>query len=77
METTYMSVNRWHSGKEPASNVGETQGMHFQFLGQEDPLGRNGNPLQYFCLENSMDREAWKDSVHEGVKSQTQLSTVQ
>ena len=23
------------------------------------PAGRNGNPLQYFCLENSMDRGAW------------------
>ena len=30
-------------------------------LGQEDPLdeGRHGNPLQYSCLENSMDRGAW------------------
>ena len=23
------------------------------------PGGRNGNPLQYFCLENPMDRGAW------------------
>ena len=28
-----------------------------QFLGQEDPWRGNGNPLQYSCLENSMDRE--------------------
>ena len=24
----------------------------------------NGNPLQYFCLENSMDRGAWRATVH-------------
>ena len=40
-------------------------------LGLEDPLG---NPLQYSCLENSMDREAWWATVHGVTKSQTQLS---
>ena len=29
----------------------------------------NGNPLQYFCLENSMDRGTWKPTVHEVTKS--------
>ena len=33
----------------------------------------NGNPLQYSCLENPMDKEAWQATVH-GIKSQTQLS---
>ena len=28
------------------------------------PGGGNGNPLQYSCLENSMDRGAWQASVH-------------
>ena len=28
------------------------------------PGGENGNPLQYSCLENPMDREARKDTVH-------------
>ena len=28
-------------------------------LGQEDPWRKNGNPLQYSCLENSMDRGDW------------------
>ena len=32
-----------------------------QSLGQEDG---NGYPLQYFCLENSMDRGAWRAIVH-------------
>ena len=34
----------------------------------------NGNPLQYSCLENSMDRGAWWATVHGVVKSQTRLS---
>jgi len=32
----------------------------------------NGNPLQYFCLENSMDRGTWWDTVHSVEKTQTQ-----
>ena len=36
----------------------------------------NGNPLQYSCLENSMDRGAWRGASPQGSqKSQTQLST--
>ena len=42
-------------------------------LGREDPL-ENGNPLQYSCLENSKDREAWRTTVHGVAKSQTRLS---
>ena len=34
----------------------------------------NGNPLQYFCLENPMDRGAWQATVHGVTKGQTQLS---
>ena len=34
----------------------------------------NSNTLQYSCLENSMDRGVWKDSVHGVTKSQTRLS---
>ena len=33
----------------------------------------NGNPLQYSCLGNLMDRGAWQGTVHEVTKSQTQL----
>ena len=35
---------------------------------------RNGNPVQYSCLENPMDRGAWRSTVHGVAKSQTQLS---
>ena len=38
------------------------------------PGERNGNPLQYPCLGNSMDRGAWRAIVHGVAKSQTQLS---
>ena len=34
----------------------------------------NGNPLQYSCLENSMDRGAWWATVHGVAKSRTRLS---
>ena len=34
----------------------------------------NGNPLQYSCLENPMDGEAWQATVHGVAKSRTQLS---
>ena len=35
------------------------------------PGGEHDNPLQYSCLENPMDREAWQDTVHGITKSQT------
>ena len=35
------------------------------------PGGGNGNPLQYSCLENRMDRGAWQATVHEVEKSWT------
>jgi len=44
-------------------------------LGQEDSPGeKNGYPLQYSCLENPMDRGAWRATVHGVAKSQTQLT---
>ena len=38
------------------------------------PGVRNGNPFQYSCLENSMDRGVWWAIVHGATKSQTQLN---
>ena len=40
----------------------------------KSPGGENGNPLQYPCLENPMERGAWQDTVHGVTKSQTLLS---
>ena len=48
-------------GKESACKAGD----RIQSLGLEDPLEKGiGNPLQYSCLENSMDRGAWWATVH-------------
>ena len=38
------------------------------------PGEKNGNPVQYSCLENSMDRGVWPATVHGITKSQIQLS---
>ena len=39
----------------------------------KSPGGGHGNPLQYSCLENPMDRGAWQATVHGVAKSWTQL----
>ena len=38
------------------------------------PGGGHDNPLQYSCLEHSMEKKAWWATVHGVAKSQTQLS---
>ena len=48
------------------------QEIWLQSLGREDPLGKE-NPLQYSCLENSIDRGAWWATVQGVAKSWTQL----
>ena len=56
-------------------NLPANAGNTVQSLGQEDsPRGGNGSPLQYYCLENPMDRGAWRATVDRVAKSQTQLS---
>ena len=46
-------------------NLPAMQETRVQSLDQEDPPGEgNGNPLQYSCLENPMDRGAWQAIVH-------------
>ena len=57
--------------KNPSTNAGNAG----RILGsQSSPGGGNGNPLQYSCLENSMDRGAWGAIVHGVAKSQRPLS---
>ena len=58
-------------GKDSACSVGDL-GL---IPGSERSPGEgNGNPLQYSCLENSMDRGAWRAIVYGVAKSRTQLS---
>ena len=60
--------------KNLPSNAGDVRDMgSIPGLGRS-PGGGNGNPLQYSCLENPMDRGAWQATVHGIAKSQTQLS---
>ena len=54
--------------KNPLANAGDTEDA-VQSLGEG-----NGNPLQYSCLGNLMDRGAWWATVQEVEKSQTRLS---
>ena len=42
----------------------------------KSPGGGNGNPLQYACLKNPMDRGAWWATVHKVTKSQIRLSNL-
>ena len=41
---------------------------------RRSPGGGHGNPLQYSCLKNPMDREAWRAIVHKVAKNRTQLN---
>ena len=57
--------------KASACNAGELGSIP----GLGGSLGEgNGNPLQYSCLENPMDRGAWRAILHWVVKSRTRLS---
>ena len=61
-------------GKESACNAGDT-GDAGLIPGLGRSLGEgNGNPLQYSCLENPMDRGAWLGTVLMVTKSQTRLT---
>ena len=53
----------------------ETQEIWVQSRWGRSPGLENGNPLQYSCLENPMDRGAWRAIVHGVTKSRTELST--
>ena len=60
--------------KNPSANVGDAGNMSSTpGLGRSSE-GGNGNPLQYSCLENPMERGAWWATVDEVTKSQTQLN---
>ena len=61
----------WLSSKESACNEGDPASV--PGLGRS-PGGRHGNPLQYSCLENLMDRGTWWAIVHRVTKSCRQLS---
>ena len=60
--------------KNSPANAGDVRNMgSIPGLGRS-PEGRRGNPLQYSCLKNPMDRGAWRATVHGVAKSGTRLS---
>ena len=60
--------------KNPPANTGDTrEAGSIPGLGRSPGVG-NGNPLQYSCLENSVDRGDWWATVYVVTKSRTQLS---
>ena len=55
---------RWCSGKDPPANAGDTGDMGSSPGSGISPGEENGNPLQYSCQGNFMDRGAWWAMVH-------------
>ena len=59
-----IGLPQWLSGKEPAYQCRKHK-RHSSVPGLGRSLGRgHGNPLQYSCLENPMDRRAWRATIH-------------
>ena len=56
------------------SNIQNSMPQNLTLIGHHLPGEGNGNALQYSCLENPIDRGAWRAIVHRVAKSQTQLS---
>ena len=68
-----MGLPWWLNGKEFACSAGDTG-----HVGSIPGLGRSSrkrldNPLQYFFMENSMDRGVWQAAVHRVANSLTRL----
>ena len=57
----FMSFPSGSDGKESTCNAGDLSSI--PALGRS-PGGGHGNPLQYSCLENPMDRRAWRATAH-------------
>ena len=60
-------------GKETACNAGNVREVGLIPGSRRSSGEGHGNPLQYSCLENPMDRGAWRATVHRVAKSQTQV----
>ena len=60
--------------KNPCASVGDGGDTGLTHGSGRSPREGNGNPFQYSCQDNPMDRGAWKAIVHGVTKSWTQLS---
>ena len=57
--------------KNPSANAGDARDVGSISGSGRSPVVGNGNPLQYSCLENSIDRKARQDTIHEVTKTWT------
>ena len=61
------------NGKDPLANAGDIRDMGLIPGSGRSPGGGHGNPLQFSCLENPMDRGAWWTTLHRVTQIQTWL----
>ena len=73
MVKTFLDFLAVSEVKNPSANAEDTRDESSIPGSGRSPGKGNGNPLQYSCLRNLMDRRAWRAAVHRVLKSQTQL----
>ena len=71
----YSGLPQWLSGKESACSAGATGDIGSIPRSGRSPGGEQGNPLQYSCLENPMDRGVWRATVRWVAKAGHDLAT--
>ena len=64
-------------GKESACNPGDAGDTGLIRGSRRSPGGGHGNPLQYSCLENPMDRGAWQATIHVGCKESDMTEAIE
>ena len=63
--SSFHIIKAHHSVPQTVKSLPAMQKTLVHSLRWEDPSGEgNGNPLQFSCLGNSMDRGAWKATIH-------------
>ena len=80
MQQVISKSPRKHEAFFPGGSVVKNLPVNAGDVGLIPGLGRspgegNGNPLQYSCLGNSMDRGAWRATIHGSAKSWKHLSS--
>ena len=61
--------------KNPSASAGDIRDEGSILGPGRSPVGGHGNPSQYSCLGNSMDREAWQATVHRVTRVRHDLAT--
>ena len=76
MVNSYLGFSGGSVVKDPPASTGDIRTLCSIPRSGRSPGGGHGNPLQYFCLENPMDRGAWWATVHGVAKSQSDCSNL-